>query len=174
MKTSQRREEFLSEEGDGNAAWTAAPLTDLPVSLLVLTGQDLDGAKFDAAMSFPGGIRQALKNWRVGPLTTIDDREVRIVQGTSPNGATIKLYFDPQSGLLVRQQRTLNTPIGAIPTRVDYADYRDVAGIKMPFHWAVTWTDGRNIFDVTQVQPNAPVEAARFAEPGPSKPLAAK
>ena len=58
----------------------------------------------------------------------------------------MKLYFDKKSGLLVRSVRYTNTPIGFNPTRIDYSDYRDVSGVKMPFHWVVTWTDGRQSF----------------------------
>lgn len=159
---------------NGNAAWTAAPLTDLPKAVMTLTGQNLDGIKLDAALAFPGQIKTSLSSWRVGPLTTINDQTVRIVQGTTASGAIVKLYFDPQSGLLVRQLRTANTPIGAIPTQVDYADYREVAGAKMPFRWTVTWTDGRTIFQLNQIQPNVSIPQSRFAEPAPSVPPSGK
>lgn len=157
---------------NGVAAWLAAPQTDVPKPVINLTGQDLDGAKFDANLSFPLRIKQSLSHWLVGPMTTIDGRNARIVQGTGAGGAIIKLYFDPQSGLLLRQLRTSDTPIGAVPRQIDYADYRDVAGVKLPFHWTVTWTDGRNTYQVTKVQPNVPIDRSSFAEPAPSKPPA--
>ena len=158
----------------GDAAWTAAPLTDYPTAVLDLTGQLLDGVKFDANLSFPSRIKDALSDWRVGPLTTVDGHDVRIVQGTSASGAIVKLYFDPLSGLLLRQLRTANTPIGAILTQVDYADYRDVVGvgIKMPFRWTVTWTDGRTIFRIAEVKTNVKIDPAKFGEPAPSVPPA--
>ena len=53
--------------------------------------------------------------------------------------------------------------------QLDYADYRDVAGVKLPFHWTVTWLDGRATFDVTEVQANAAIDAAKFARPAPPK-----
>jgi Photosynthetic reaction centre cytochrome C subunit len=155
---------------DGVSAWSAAPADDFPKPVLTLTNQNLDGAKFDAELSFPWQIKQSLHNWIVGPMTSIGDEDVRIVQGTGANGAIIKLYFDPKTGLLVRQLREVNTEIGAIPTQVDYSDYQDVDGVKMPFHWVVTWTDGRNVYDMKQVRLNVPVEESRFAKPGPSMP----
>ena len=57
--------------------------------------------------------------------------------------------------------------MGRIPTQVDYADYREVAGVKMPFKWTVTWLDGRDTVELTDVRPNAPIDAARFARPAP-------
>jgi hypothetical protein len=135
------------------------------VAVLALTGHDLDGARLDAALAFPGGIKQALTKWRVGFPTTINDREAQVVQGTSTGGALATLYFDAESGLLVRQVRYSDSPVGRIPTMVDYSDYREVAGVKMPFRWTVSWLDGRDSFELTDVQPNAQIDAARFARP---------
>ncbi|RDJ93252.1 hypothetical protein B4Q13_23130, partial [Lacticaseibacillus rhamnosus] len=85
---------------DGRAGWINAANTLVP--MLMLTGGNLDGARVDAALSFPGGIKQALSDWRDGfPETNIDGRDVAVVQGTSGK-STVKLYFDKKSGLLVR------------------------------------------------------------------------
>jgi hypothetical protein len=51
-----------------------------------------------------------------------------------------------------------------------YSDYRDLAGVKVPFHWTLTWTDGRSEFEMTDVQPNMPLDAAKFGEPMLPKP----
>jgi len=99
------------------------------------------------------------------PATSIDGRDVEVVQGTSGK-STVKLYFDKQSGLLVRQVRYAQTIVGPNPTQIDYSDYREVAGVKLPFNWQVTWTDGQSKFEMNQVQPNVAIDAARFAKPG--------
>jgi photosynthetic reaction center cytochrome c subunit len=154
---------------DGRSGWIAATGTPLP--FLTLTGGNLDGAKLDADMSFPARIKQALGKWRFDfPTATIDDREVRVIQGTTAGGSDVKLYFDKDSGLLVRQVRYTDTIVGLIPAQIDYADYRDVAGVKMPFRWTMTWTDGRSTTELSAVQPNAPIDAAKFAKPGPAPP----
>src|SRR5712691_2024422 len=150
---------------DGRAAWIAAPISDRPVPMLDLTGGDLDGAKLDAALAFPTRIKQALTQWRVGYPAIIDDRAVQLVQGTSDGRHPVNLYFDTQSGLLVRQVRYADSPVGLSPTQADYADYREVAGVKMPFMWTVSWLDGRSTTELSEVQPNAPVDAAKFARP---------
>ena len=52
------------------------------------------------------------------------------------------MYFDSETGLLVRMIRYGNSPIGRVPTQVDIADYRDVAGIKLPSSGrSPGWTD---------------------------------
>jgi hypothetical protein len=152
---------------DGRAGWIASP--DKPVALLTLAGEDLDGVKLDAALAFPAGIKQALTGWRAGfPAATINERGVQIVQGTAAGGSRVKLFFDKESGLLVRVLRYTDTAVGTIPAQTDYSDYRDVAGVKMPFHWVVTWTDGQSTIDLSEVQANAAIEAAKFAKPAPA------
>jgi photosynthetic reaction center cytochrome c subunit len=150
---------------DGRAGWIAAPETEKPLPLVSMTGQELDGVKLEAELLFPSRIKQALAKWRVGAPVTIDDREALPVQGTTAGGATATLCFDSTSGLLVRLVRFSESPVGRIVTQVDYADYRDVAGVKMPFRWTVTWLDGRSTFELSEVQPNLPIDAATFARP---------
>lgn len=152
---------------DGQNGWVAARSTLVPE--LTLTGGLLDGAKVDAELSFPGQIKQALVDWNANfQETNIDDHPVRVIQGTSGK-SLVKLYFDKQSGLLVRQVRYANTIVGINPTQVDYSDYRDVpgTGVKLPFHWIMSWTDGQSTFIMSQVQTNAPIDAAKFAKPNP-------
>jgi photosynthetic reaction center cytochrome c subunit len=150
---------------DGRNGWIAAP--HRPVPVLPLAGADLDGLRLDAELAFPARIRQVAGQWRTGAATVIDDREVQVVQGTGSGGALVTLYFDAESGLLARQIRLVPSPVGRLPTQVDYADYREVAGVKLPFRWTVTWLDGRETVELREVRPNAIIDAARFARPAP-------
>lgn len=153
---------------DGRAGWYTAP--HRPVPVLVLTGGELDGAKLDATLSFPGQIKQAFGGWRAGAVTTINDRPAQVLQGTSPGGTLATLYFDRESGLLVRLLRFAPSKVGRLPTQIDYADYRDVAGVRLPFRWTVTWLSGVDTFELTEVRTNVPIDAAKFAKPAPSAP----
>ena len=151
---------------DGREAWIAA--ADRPVPLIMLTGGDLDGAKLDGDLSFPALLKQDLTKWRAGfPPVTLNDRPAQVVEGTAAGGTQVKLFFDKESGLLVRQARFLETAVGLTPLHIDYSDYRAVAGVKVPFKWTMTWVDGQSTTELTDVQPNAPVAAAKFAKPAP-------
>ena len=158
---------------DGRTGWLAA--NDKPVPVLALPpGEDSDGLKLDAELSFPAQIKQSLSQWRAGfPDASIGDRPVVVVQGTTAARSRVKLFFDKESGLLVRQVRYVDTPVGIVPTQVDYADYRDVSGVKMPYRLTLTWTDGRSTIELSEVHPNAPIEASKFAKPAPPKQAAA-
>ncbi len=150
---------------DGRSAWVAQPETEAPVPLLALTAGDLDGAHVEAELVFPARVKQVLTDWRVGAPLDEGDRTLTIVQGTSPGKNHVKLYFDSKSGLLVRMVRYTNLPIGLIATQIDYADYRDVSGIKMPFKVTKTWVDGRSVSEYSEVRVNVPIAADRFAMP---------
>jgi hypothetical protein len=106
-----------------------------------------------------------LREWRVGLPATIEDRQVDVVQGTGASGLLATLYFDQKSGLLVRQVRYAGSRVGRVPTQIDYADYREVAGVKMPFRWMVTWLAGLETVELSEVQPNVPIDGGRFARP---------
>jgi hypothetical protein len=169
---------------DGRSAWvTQADPDAAPVPLMALTSGDLDGFHLESELYFPARIKQLLTNLRVGfPITGVtsiladsvgvgvDDRELTVLQGTTPAGTSVKLYFDPTSGLLVRMVRFTNLPVGLIPTEIDYADYRDVSGIKVPFRVTKTWGDGRSDTELNSIQLNVPIDAAKFAKPLPPAP----
>jgi photosynthetic reaction center cytochrome c subunit len=171
---------------DGRTGWLRTPLTVL--GEYELSGSELDGAKLDAQLSFPGQIKQALTNLRVGFPTTISDlptpsgqtaaqaivmfgqdRDVQVVQGTGPRGMLVTLYFDKESGLLLRMVRYGSSPIGRMPTQLEFADYRDVGGIKVPFRMTFAWLDGRDAIQLTDVQTNVPIDATKFGRPAPMK-----
>jgi hypothetical protein len=148
---------------NGTNGWMAGP--DTPVPLLTLTGGNLEGAKLDAMLWFPAGIRQAFPQWKVG-RTAIGDKEVQIVQGLDGGQPRANFYFD-DTGLLIRLVRWTATPVGFVPTEIDFRDYRDVAGMKIPFSRTVSQTYMQMTVELTDIQPGAQVDASRFNRPTP-------
>jgi hypothetical protein len=57
------------------------------------------------------------------------------------------------------------TPLGQLPTQIDYADYREVSGVKIPFRWTLARPGGRFTIQVSEVKQNVPVDDAKFAKP---------
>jgi photosynthetic reaction center cytochrome c subunit len=171
---------------DGRTGWVRTPLN--VVGEFQLGGGDLDGARFDAQLSFPGQIKQILTNLKSGAPTSITDlpapssqssleqnagsaqeHSVDVVQGTGPRGILVTLYFDKQTGLLLREVRYGNSPIGRVPTQIDFSDYRDVNGMKLPFRITYAWLDGRDSIVLREIKTNVPVDEAKFGKPAPLK-----
>jgi len=171
---------------DGKTGWVRTPLNVL--GEFQLFGGDLDGARFDAQLTFPGQIKQILTNIKTGPPTSITDlpapdsqasvekgvetnqtHSVNVVQGRGPRNLLVTLYFDRQTGLLLRELRYANGPIGRVPTQIDYADYRDVNGMKLPFRITYAWLDGRDSILLNDIKTNVPVDESKFGRPAPLK-----
>jgi hypothetical protein len=81
-----------------------------------------------------------------------------------------ELWFDAQSGLLVRLMRYQETPIGRNPTRIDYADYRESDGVKIPFRWTVARPGGSFTIQLDSSEQNAPLDDKVFEKPAPRPP----
>jgi hypothetical protein len=148
---------------NGLQGWIKSPRALLQDYELV--GHELDGQRFEAQLAFPGQIKQALTNWRVGLPRIIGDRSYIVVQGNGPRGFLATLYFDPDTGLLRRVVRYGTSPIGRALTQLDYDDYREVGGIKFPFEVTFSWLDGRYTAKLSNVQVNVPIEESRFGRP---------
>jgi photosynthetic reaction center cytochrome c subunit len=153
---------------NGSSGWIAGP--DTPLPLVTLTAGNLDRARLEAIVSFPTAIRQAFSEWRVG-IALIGDQGVQVVQGVRDGQPAANLYFD-DSGLLMRLVTWTRTPVALVPTQIDYADYRDVAGVKVPFKRTVSQTYMRMSIELTDVQPNVAIDRKLFERPAPVAPAA--
>ena len=148
---------------DGKIGWIKTPLSVL--GEYQLSGSEFDGARLDAQLSFPGQITQVLTNLRTLDPVTIDGKSCDVVQGDSQRRTFATLFFEKRTGLLVRTMRFGPSPIGRIPTQIDYSDYRDVNGVKMPFRFTLSWLDGRDEFQLNHIQVNVPIAAIKFGRP---------
>jgi len=148
---------------NGSTGWVKSPRGLL--GQYDLTGSELDGLRLEAQLAFPGQIKQVLTNLRSGNPDSVNGSDVDVVQGTGPRGVLATFYFDKKSGLLVRMVRYGRSPVGRVPVQYDYADYRDVGGVKFPFKYTFSWLDGKDAFQLTEVKTNVPIDAAKFGKP---------
>jgi len=123
--------------------------------------------KLDADFRLATDLKQLFTLLRVGRPDKVADKEVNQLIGVRQGQPPVRFFFDAQSGLLVRMVRYAETPLGRNPTQVDYADYRDSGGVKIPYQWTVARPAGRFTIKVDQVQQNVPIDDAKFAKPAP-------
>ncbi len=157
-----QREGDVARTYNGQEAWVMLPLT--VIGKYSLNGSMLEGAKLDAQMAFPGGLKQFFSSWRVTYPSVVNGKPVYVVQG-SGNGLIATFYFDKQSGLLNRMVRYAGTAMGRVPTQIDYSDYRPVNGVMMPYKWTYGWISGQEIYSLSEIQPNVAVDNAKFGQP---------
>ena len=93
----------------------------------------------------------------------VEGREVNLIIAITNDNQRERLYFDVITGLLVRRTASTSTVLGNFVYQVDYKDYKDFGGVKLPttVNFAVPnirWT--RKILDVKN---NVKIEDAKFA-----------
>jgi len=96
----------------------------------------------------------------------IDGREMWVVATSTPE-RMMTYYFDAETGLLRRMRTVNHTEALPIPEQVDFEDYRDVDGVKLPF---TIRSSGIDTYDswtrtFTDVKRNAAVDDSLFAQP---------
>jgi photosynthetic reaction center cytochrome c subunit len=146
---------------DGTAGWlgnTGRPPRDM-------VGAEVDAARLDADFHFATHVKEIFSQFRVGRPDRMGDRQVYTVIAMRQGQPPVRLYFDEDSGLLLRLARYAETPVGRNPTQIDYADYREVDGVKVPFRWTLARTGGRFMIQIKEVQQNVPIDDAKFAKP---------
>ena len=147
---------------DGVVAWTGPR---------ELVGGELALQKEFA--EFPPGLKfkENHSKVQVDAMEKIGDRDAYRMVGTRPDGSAIDLlYFDAQTGLLLRSYTTMQSVLGGYPEETYYEDYRDVTGFKVPFTMRVLSPEGNRTYKWSQVNVNASVEDSRFTIPPPPPP----
>jgi len=96
----------------------------------------------------------------------VDGKTLNVLRGTRPTDhETDVFYFDPQSGLLSRVVYYSNTILGDLPEVYDYADYRKVGEVMVPFKVTQTGSNGSTVRQITNAEPNAQVDGTVFDTP---------
>ena len=149
---------------NGEAGWLS-----IPNGYHFMTAPERAAARLDAEMYLPARIRELYKEFRVRPGEEINGHSTYLVVANSPNMPPLRLYFDEQSGLLVRQLRYAETPLGRNPTQVDYNDYREADGVKIPFAWTLARPNGAFTIKVNEIQQNVPIDPKLFVAPSPKQ-----
>lgn len=97
----------------------------------------------------------------------INGRDVYVVRGTTTDNRRERLFFDVETGLLLRRTTSTTSPVGIIPEQVDFEDYREVDGMKMPFTIRVSAVDP--FYSITrkftEIKLNVPIDEKRFNKP---------
>jgi hypothetical protein len=146
---------------NGKGAWVSAP--GRPIH--DLNGSELDDVRIDADLQFPLHINQMFPELRVEYPELVEGREAYVLVGIREGRAPWKFFFDAQSGLLLRLVRYAESPLGLDPTEIDYRDYREVDGVKIPFIWTIVRSGSESTVRIEKIKQNVPIEDTEFSIP---------
>lgn len=146
---------------DGRSAWlslSGGPVRDLE-------GSAANDARMDADLQLPLHLQQYFPDLRIEYPETSGGRQAYTVYAIRDGRPIAKFYFDEQSGLLARLIRYATSAFGDNPTQTDYSDYRDVDGVKVPFHLILSEPQAITVVQFARVEHNRPIDEAVFARP---------
>jgi len=150
---------------DGASGWMSGPMgiQDVPPPALKELRSSLKRLLFNLYLS---GEKEGATVSHLG-TEQLDGKPVEIIHYTDEED-TFKLYFDQQSHLLVKlAYRSMDPFTGAgVDAEEIYSDYRDVSGLRYPFH-AVILQSGKRFADLmlSELKINAGVDENLFKKP---------
>jgi len=133
-----------------------------------MNAQESQAASIDAQLYFPVRLPQLYQDFKVQPGDTIDGKATWLVLARGAGRPPLRLYFDQETGLLLRQIRYTETPLGRLPTEVDYADYRKDGDVTIPYRWTIARVNGRFTIEVSDVKDNATIDPKIWVMPPPA------
>jgi photosynthetic reaction center cytochrome c subunit len=116
------------------------------------------------------GRREARPELRLEYPEKINDRDAYLLLALREGQPQVKLYFDEQSGLLIRMIRYAETPLGRNPNQIDYVDYRKVDCVEVPFRITTSQPENTSTFQFEEVRQNLPIDLAKFTKSQPVSP----
>jgi hypothetical protein len=151
---------------NGHEGWLSAPGRPLRE----MSESDQDAARLDAMVFFPSHLAALFETTKLQPhAEDVGGQAATVVWGLAKAAPPVKLYFDPQSGLLVRMLHYTDTALGLNPTQLDFFDYREVGSTKTPYRWRIARPSGAFTVQLDSVQDNVPIDGAKFQKPAPSE-----
>ena len=164
-------EKFTVADGfDGTAAWTKAQ--NGTVTSAAPGGVDAERGRRAAALLEPLTLKEQYQSMRAEGLARVNGHDAYVVIGTPAVGTPERLYFDAQTGLLLRKWTYVETAPGRVPFQVDFEDYRNTgSGVKIPFTIRMAPAGPRmelqttSTLRITSVKDNVPLTDEKFARP---------
>jgi len=158
----------IADGFDGSKAWSQ----DLRGRVSEPGATDQMRAKRDADLYLPLDLKQTYTQMQVRGVENVNGHDAYVVIARPQGDRVERLYFDVQTGLLVRKWSSLATPVGEAPFQVEYEDYRDTgSGVKFPYLIVMNPANARTepsttaTIRVTKVQDNAPLDSSKFTKP---------
>lgn len=155
---------------DGEVAWENSPMSGPQVKEGTERGDIKRDAVFDKYIKW----RELYKEAVCVGIDTLDGGPAFKVVMTPMEGNEQVIYFDKESGLIVRVESVVETPMGTVPFVTTLNDYRDVGGVLLAHKLMVTIMGQERLITTEKVEYNVELPAGRFDLPAEIRELMEK
>ena len=150
----------LQQKFDGKAAWMLNSLQ----GDTEITGNQLENMR---NASFPTPLlnyKEAGGKVELLPRATVAGKEYVTLRLAPKTGSAVTMYLDPATFLVMRTSARVNTPeLGDLDNTSEVSDYRDVAGLKVPFVIVNANSAQTVTIKLEKVEHNVPLDDAIFS-----------
>jgi len=151
----------VMEGVDGNIGWGKRANGEVTEE----SGDELARSR-QWAEFYPGEhFEKDYERFQVRGTESVNGHDAYVVMAWWKGDGTDRIYFDVQSGLLLRITHRIESPLGALPLQTDYDDFRDVNGLKIPFTVRVTRVDGTTTYTWQKMDVNVAIDPSRYQKP---------
>lgn len=152
----------VREAVNGGGGWTQNP----DDGVRDMSRGDLASARRDHDLHRETRLKELYPSMTVAGKANVGDREAWVIEAKPPQGEAEKLYFDTQTGLLLKRDFVRVTmEDGITQNEVFYEDYKDVGGLKLPFTVRRGASGSWMIYRYSEIRNNAPVDEAALQKP---------
>ena len=151
----------IIEGFDGTTAWSINPIQGNRDK----QGEELAQNKITYNFYREINLDKLYPKMELKGMEKVGDKDAYVIVGTPDNLPSETFYFDAKSGLLLRQDITVVSPEGKIPTKTFFEDVREVDGVKIPFKIRSILPQFEIIITASEVKNNVTVEDAMFVKP---------
>ncbi len=149
---------------DGSAMWQTNPAGQVRDG----EGIQLEQEKRAADLLRVLDVRNHFTQLRLISVGSVGDHRAYILMGIpKEGGARERLFFDADTGLLLRYQYAVTTALGNYPSETDYSDYKSVGGLNLPFTVREAEPMESHTVHYTDIQLNVKVDDSIFQKPAP-------
>ncbi|MEP6849521.1 MAG: c-type cytochrome [Acidobacteriota bacterium] len=152
----------VSEGFDGAKGWKAGNK-----DAIWMKPDESEQLKREADLFSPANLKAIYPTMEFRFLDRINGRAADLVFATSANGTRERLWFDAQTGLLIRRSAATPTILGNFVYQVDYSDYKNFGGVKIPTVVRYAMPNIRWTRKIMSVKTNVSLDDALFNAPKP-------
>jgi len=148
---------------NGAVGWAEDPQS----GLRALSGSELEDMKRDATFNKEMELKSVYPKMELKGTETIGGRSAHVVEATSGDSKTAKMYFDKRSGLLLRDEIMREGLEGLSSTETTYEDYTKIDGVYIPLTLRQTNSLLNFVVKIKEVRHNVAIDDSKFNMPRP-------
>jgi zinc protease len=146
---------------DGATAWDSNPMT----GLRELSGAELSQKKRESEFYSALNYKKHYARMEVKGKEKVGSYETYVIEAIPTEGNVEKLYFDANTGLLVRHDGETESPQGKFSMETYLEDYKVVDGVKIPHTVKRITPTMTMVTKFTEVKNNVEIDDAKFSKP---------